>query len=166
MGGSQGGCSLCRLINIGVTLAILGAAGYVIWYFLGKPSGDEIADTFGNIDFGDFTDVLENFTGFGPGIFSNDPYVGDNTTNIWIGATGVGGLTLELYNALDDTWQSEFAEAVGDWDNCNPDALTLITQQVDVDNACSQVEGLMKVCNGTSMLWMRYHWVSLKCLHL
>jgi hypothetical protein len=148
--GSGGGCSMCRIINIGITLALMGGTGYVIWYFVGKPSGDDIKNTLGNIDFGDFTDVLENFTGIGPDIWNNDPYVGDNTTNVWRGATGQGGLTLELWNALDDTWQSEYAEAINDWDNCNPDSLTLQSQQVSVDNACSQADGVMKVCNGAS----------------
>jgi len=53
-----------------ITVALLGVGGYVIWYFLGQPSGEDIANTFGNIDFGDFSDVLENFTGIGPGTFA------------------------------------------------------------------------------------------------
>mmetsp|Transcript_32771 Transcript_32771/g.54929 ORF Transcript_32771/g.54929 Transcript_32771/m.54929 type:complete len:361 (-) Transcript_32771:242-1324(-) len=141
-------CSLCRIINMLITVALLGVGGYVIWYFLGQPSGEDIANTFGNIDFGDFSDVLENFTGIGPDLWNTDPFVGDNTTFVWRGTDGVGGLDLEMLNALDDTWQSEYAEAVNDWDNCNPDALTLTTQQVAVDNACTQVDGVMKVCNG------------------
>jgi hypothetical protein len=128
----------------------LGGAGYVIWYFVGQPSGEDLANTFGNIDFGDFSNVLDNFTGFGADIWNNDPFVGDNTTNIWRGTNGEDGLTLELWNALDDTWQQEYAEAVGDWDNCQPNVLTLSTNVVPVDNACSQVDGVMKVCNGAS----------------
>jgi hypothetical protein len=148
MGQQGGGCSLCRILNILITLAILGAGGYVLWYFLGKPSSEDIATTFGNIDFGDFTGVLENFTGITPELFNTDPFVGDNTTNVWRGTTGEGGLSLELLNALDDTWQSEFTEAIGNWENCQPDALTLTTTQIDVDHTCSQVDGVMKVCNG------------------
>lgn len=144
--GGQGGCSMCRLINIGLTLAMLGAGGYVLWYFLGQPSGQDIKDTFGDIDFGDFSDVLDNFTGFD--VWDVDPFVGDNTTNVWTGTNGEGGLQLELWNALDDTWQGEFAEAVSDWDGCNPDALSLSTTRVEVDNACTQADGVMKVCNG------------------
>ncbi|KAG7342835.1 hypothetical protein IV203_020779 [Nitzschia inconspicua] len=146
--GGGGGCSLCRLINIGITLALLGGAGYVIWYFLGQPSGEDIKNTFGNINFGDFSDVLQNFTGFGSDLWNKDPYVGDNTTNVWLGTTGVGGLSLELWNALDESWQTEFAESFSDWDNCDPNALTLSTQRVEVDYACSHATGVMKVCNG------------------
>ncbi|KAG7371919.1 hypothetical protein IV203_018061 [Nitzschia inconspicua] len=147
-GGGGGGCSLCRLLNIMITLALLGGAGYVIWYFLGQPSGEDLKNTFGNIDFGDFSDVLQNFTGFGSDLWNKDPYVGDNTTNVWLGTTGVGGLTLELWNALDDSWQTEFAESFSDWDTCNPNALTLSTQRIEVDHACTHVTGVMKVCNG------------------
>jgi hypothetical protein len=151
MGGQQGssGCTLCRIINLCITLAILGAGGYVLWYFLGQPSAEDVATTFGNIDFGDFSGVLENFTGIGPDIWDSDPFVGDNTTNVWRGTNGEGGLSLELYNALDETWQSEYAEAVGDWNNCQPDVVDLSTTDVEVDHTCTQVDGVMKVCNGT-----------------
>ena len=147
------GCSLCRIINLGVTLALLGVGGYVLWYYLGKPSGEDIVNTFGNIDFGDFSDVLQNFTGITPELWDADPYVGDNSTQIWRGTNGEDGLTLELWNALDDTWQEEFAEAVNDWDNCGPDVLSLTTTVVSVDNACSTVDGVMKVCNGGCHWW-------------
>jgi hypothetical protein len=144
--GQERGCSLCRLLNIAITLGLLGAGGYVLWYFLGQPTTDEIVDTLGDIDFGDFTDVLDNFTGFD--VWDSDPFVGDNSTNTWRGTNGEGGLNLELWNALDETWQSEFAEAVNDWENCSPDVMTLTSTQVAVDNTCTQVDGLMKVCNG------------------
>ena len=50
------GCSAWRLLNILLSLAFLGAGGYLIWYFLGKPEPSEIKDAFGS--FGDFRDVL------------------------------------------------------------------------------------------------------------
>jgi len=140
-----------------VTLLLVAAGGYAAWFFLGQPSGDEILDSVKDlgdkikeIDFGDFTDVLENFTGFTEDLFNEDPYVGDNTTNVWKGYTsGEGGLTLQLLNALDDKWQAEYAEAVGDWNTfCDPKVLALTSKDVDVDYECSQVPGVMKVCNG------------------
>jgi hypothetical protein len=146
---SNSGCSLCRLINIALTLGLLGAGGYVLWYYLGQPSAEEIRDTLGNIDFGDFTDVLDNFTGFDPGFFNEDPYVGDNTTQLWRGYTdGVGGLTLSLRNALDENWYTEFNEAVNDWNNCDPKVLDLSSTIIDVDHNCEHLDGVMKVCNG------------------
>lgn len=151
------GCSICRCLSMLVTLLLVAAGGYAAWFFLGQPSGDEILDSVKDlgdkikeIDFGDFTDVLENFTGFTEDLFNEDPFVGDNTTNVWKGYTsGEGGLTLQLLNALDDKWQAEYAEAVGDWNTfCDPKVLVLTSKDVDVDYECSQVPGVMKVCNG------------------
>jgi hypothetical protein len=144
-----------------LTLAIIGVGGYAAWFFLGQPSTDELKDyakdigtKVKNIDFGDFTNVLENFTGFSPDLFNEDPYVGDNTTNLWIGHTkGEGGLYLELWNALDESWQKEYSEAVNDWNTrCDPKVLVLTSKDVAVDNECTQADGVMKVCNGTCIL--------------
>lgn len=159
--GGKGGGSLCqcicRILSMVLTVVIIGAGGYAAWFFLGQPTKDEllttakdIGDKVKNIDFGDFTDVLENFTGFSPDLFNEDPYVGDNTTNVWVGHTsGQGGLYLELWNALDDNWQSEYREAVNDWnERCNPKVLVLTSKDVAVDNECTQQDGVMKVCNG------------------
>jgi hypothetical protein len=83
-----------------------------------------------------------------PPAFYNDPYAGtpQNATAKW-DANGMNGLSLEIYNACSDDWDSLFAEAVNDWDSGAPDALTLTTQKVDRDLKCEFVEGLMKVCN-------------------
>jgi hypothetical protein len=56
------------------------------------------------------------------------------------------GLRLEILNSLDDSWQVEFQKAVYDWDNGDPDALTLTTKRV-VDSSCQSVPGVIKVCN-------------------
>jgi hypothetical protein len=137
-----------RLCSCAVTLAILGGAGYGLWYWLGSPDQDEILEAIGNFDFGDFTDVLKNFTDFEDG-FDEDPYLGSNATNEWDnGRRGEGGLDLTIENALDDDWKVEFDAAIGDWENGSPDALTLTTTRVDVDHNCTQKTGVMKVCNG------------------
>ena len=113
---------------------------------MAKGVGEKIKD----IDFGDLTGVLENFTGFTPDLWNDDPFVGDNTTNLWMGFTsGKGGLRLELWNALDDTWTNEYYEAMDDWNNwCEIKVLELTSQTVDIDRNCDQVDGVMKVCNG------------------
>lgn len=153
----KGGCSCCRLISSFMTLALIAAGGYAAWFFLGKPSGDElldiakgVGDKIKEIDFGDLTGALENFTGFTPELWDEDPYVGNNVTNLWEGYTkGNGGLTLELWNALDDSWTNEYVEAVNDWNNwCDVKVLTLTSKTVEVDHNCEQVDGIMKVCNG------------------
>jgi hypothetical protein len=146
----------CRIINSLFTVALLGAGGYLLWHFLGKPANvDElntaVGDVFDDIDFGgfgNFSDVLDGLGNFSVGdLYDNDPFLSDNTTQSWK-TRGEGGLELELQNALDDTWQDEFAKAVLDWEEGEPDALTLTTAQVEVDHTCKPVEGVMKVCNG------------------
>eukprot|EP00934_Nitzschia_sp_Nitz4_P004064 Nitzschia sp. Nitz4//scaffold177_size45885//37495//38545//NITZ4_007212-RA/size45885-processed-gene-0.51-mRNA-1//-1//CDS//3329539076//4054//frame0 len=139
---------LCRMINMLASVAFLGALAYLIWHFLGEPSKDDIKDALSDIDsWGDFTDVLGNLSGveFGD-LFDTDPFLSDNSTNSWP-TSGSGGLELVLLNALDDTWQTEFVNAVDDWENGDPDALTLTIQQGEVDYSCTQVDGLQKVCN-------------------
>jgi hypothetical protein len=139
--------SSCRsCMSCFVSLAIMGVLAVVLWYFLGQPSAEEIKTYVGDIDFGDFTDVLKNISDYDWGdlAFNEDPFVGDNTTNAW--KTQGQGLTLELQNALDDLWQSEFETAVADWQES--DVLTLTTTKVAVDHSCGRVEGVMLVCNG------------------
>eukprot|EP00543_Licmophora_paradoxa_P009149 CAMPEP_0202448364 /NCGR_PEP_ID=MMETSP1360-20130828/7174_1 /ASSEMBLY_ACC=CAM_ASM_000848 /TAXON_ID=515479 /ORGANISM="Licmophora paradoxa, Strain CCMP2313" /LENGTH=541 /DNA_ID=CAMNT_0049065893 /DNA_START=192 /DNA_END=1820 /DNA_ORIENTATION=- len=58
------------------------------------------------------------------------------------------GLTLEILDATDNTWTTQFNTAVDEWENGNPDVLTLVKTQVAVDSACKPVSGKLKVCNG------------------
>jgi hypothetical protein len=69
-------------------------------------------------------------------------------TQKWVGATGMGGLKLELLNALSEDWQGYYSQAVNDWNSGTPDALTLSTTRITVESACDPVDGKMKVCNG------------------
>ena len=145
-----------------MTLALVAAGGYAAWFFLGKPSGAELVDIAKGVgekisdidwgDIGDFTDAIQNFTGFSPELWDEDPYVGDNTSNLWEGYTkGEGGLTLTLWNALDSTWTNEYIEAVDDWNNwCDVKVLDLSSKEVAIDRECTQETGIMKVCNGES----------------
>lgn len=154
------GCSVCRLMSSFMTLALVAAGGYAAWFFLGKPSGAELVDIAKGVgekisdidwgDIGDFTDAIQNFTGFSPDLWDEDPYVGDNTSNLWEGYTkGEGGLTLTLWNALDSTWTDEYIEAVDDWNNwCDVKVLDLSSKEVAIDRECTQETGIMKVCNG------------------
>ena len=124
----------------------MGVVAAVLWYFLGQPSIDEVTEAVKGVDWGDFTDVLKNVSDFDWGDLyaDEDPFVGDNSTNAW--ATRGEGLTLELQNALDDNWQTEFDAAVKDWQES--DVLTLTTTRVAVDHLCGRVDGVMLVCNG------------------
>ena len=144
--GSSGcfGCLICLIVTVvGI--------GVGLWLALGRPSGDEIKDIADDIrdtvrDFGDFTDVLGNLTDF-VDEWRNDPFEGNsNITRRW--ANDGNGLTLEIQNALDDTWTTEFNIAVDDWENGNPDALTLPTSKIAIDRECSHKSGVIKVCDG------------------
>lgn len=79
-------------------------------------------------------------------LYDSDPFLSDNTTNSWP-TNGEGGLELDILNALDDTWQGEYAIAFDDWNNGNPDALTLTSIRGDVDYSCKKKDGLQKVCS-------------------
>lgn len=119
---------------------------YLIWSMMGKPSGQDAMDFIRDFNVSDFTNVLDNITeAVWDNGFNEDPYVGDNTTNIWQSATA-GGLSLVLQNALDDDWQTEFEAALEDWQES--EVLELTAVQVEVDNSCTRVAGVMKVCNG------------------
>lgn len=125
---------------------VVGAGIYVLWSMMGKPSGQDAMDYIRNFNVSDFSNVLDNITEtvWDTG-FDEDPYVGDNTTNVWKQATAAG-LSLVLQNALDDDWQTEFATAFEEWSES--EVLDLTAVQVEVDNKCTAVDGLMKVCNG------------------
>jgi len=48
-----------RLIYALTGLALLGAGGYMIWHYLGRPNTDDIVDAWNDWGgFGDFSDVL------------------------------------------------------------------------------------------------------------
>lgn len=137
---------LSRLCSCAVTLGMLGGIGYALWHFLGKPDAEDVWDDIRSIDIGD---VLKNLTDidFTNG-WLNDPFLSSNATNEWDNGKDNNGLSLTLWNALDDNWQEEYEAAVQDWENGDPDALTLTTKLVNVDNdACKQKEGVMRVCN-------------------
>ena len=92
---------------------------------------------------------LPSLPGGTPPVFEDeDPFQGINPdeANRWNNRDA--GLTLEVLNALDDNWEILFELAIDDWDAGSPDALTLVTTKVAVDNACEPVQGKLKVCNG------------------
>mmetsp|Transcript_9695 Transcript_9695/g.12631 ORF Transcript_9695/g.12631 Transcript_9695/m.12631 type:complete len:338 (-) Transcript_9695:1126-2139(-) len=119
--------------------AMFVGVGYIFWHLVGKPD-------FGAID---LSDVLGNLTDldFMDG-FRNEPYLSDNTTHEWDNGYGNNGLSLTIWNALDESWQDEYEIAVHDWENGDPDALTLTSKRVNIDDrACEQTRGVMRVCS-------------------
>ena len=55
------------------------------------------------------------------------------------------GLTLEIRNSLSSDWDPFFIQAVNDWNEAP--ALSLTTENIDIDPECTSVQGIMKVCN-------------------
>jgi len=148
-------------IMMGVAcVSVTGVLGFLIWkYGLDSPTNvqelkdgagnlwEDIGDTWDEWDLGNMTDVLDGLDdlSFG-GLFNEDPKLGNNQTTRWKSDyIKDDGLHLTLYNALDDTWQQEYADAIADWQQS--DALQLTTQRVAVDYECTRVDGVMVVCN-------------------
>ena len=93
--------------------------------------------------------IIKNLIpGFNPET-GTDPYAGKAKVPYWNPPNGgKGGLTMTVVNALDDKWKTYFEIAVKDWDDGNPDALTLSTEQSTPDSQCTPITGKLKVCNG------------------
>lgn len=72
--------------------------------------------------------------------------VGDNAVR-W--ATNGNGLQLEIWNAMEDKYDSLFATAVQNWDAGAPiDSLSLSTRKVNYDFECKDQDGILKICSG------------------
>jgi hypothetical protein len=86
------------------------------------------------------------------GFFDTDPFGGavspQNPEEAYRWWSPGSGLELSVLNALDDSWQTTFENALQDWENGTPDALTLTTRRVAYDFECEPETGLLKVCNG------------------
>lgn len=114
---------------------------------LGGKFNDLVPDDWDQ--FANFTNVLDNIRDRSFSDFfreGSDPFVGDNSTSSWP-TKGDGGLSLQIVNALDENWQTEFNSAIADWEGGTPDSLTLTVERVEVDHTCTSVEGKMVVCN-------------------
>jgi hypothetical protein len=126
-----------------ITLLLTVAIGIGLGLYFGVFTKKDLGDLAGAFKDG-FNDIIgsDPFSGLGSGKEVN------STVYRWVGSTGKGGLTLELLNALDDSWQTYFEQAVYDWESGSPDALSLSTSNVTAESECEQVDGVMKVCNG------------------
>lgn len=138
-----GSCFRC-LITLAVLAIILAAGIYAAVYFTDaeKPS-DLLNATFypGN----DWIPTIEDFV-------EEDPFnaTTPEQANRWQGSTdGQGGLTLEIVNALEEPWFPFLNQAVQEWENGNPDvlSLTVTLHATGPDPDCSAIRGKMKVCN-------------------
>jgi len=115
-------CSIasCIFLTICITSILIGCSIGAAFAFLGTPNP---------LKFLDFSD-----------------HEGANVKDQW--ETKGAGLELVIENALDDYWTPYLEEYVNEWDNGNPDSLSLTISRVKVDSVCEPSNGKLKVCNG------------------
>ncbi|KAL7547549.1 hypothetical protein ACHAWF_010839 [Thalassiosira exigua] len=65
--------------------------------------------------------------------------------SVWY-TKGFSGLELRVLNNLDDKWQETFESVIVEWDNGDPDSVTLLVERIS-DPRCRDVPGAMVVCN-------------------
>lgn len=78
-----------------------------------------------------------------------DPFEGISPSEVSKWNVDSGGLNLKVLNSVEDWWQPYLARAMKEWENGDPDALTLTIQKKGApDFQCDPVKGRLKVCNG------------------
>lgn len=137
-------CDSCiTIISVVVFIAIIAALALALGLYFGYFDQEDI-------------DNLSNATGIDlpsiPPFFFNDPFEGvppESTAKWNNGNGGEGGLALTIKDYTSSDWESEFAQAILDWDNegGTPDSLTLTTENFDYDSTCEFQDGVMIVCN-------------------
>ena len=62
---------------------------------------------------------------------------------------GCGGLKISIVDNLEAKWKPFLSSAVTDWDNGEPDAITINVREISAyDPECTHRRNLLKVCNG------------------
>lgn len=78
-----------------------------------------------------------------------DPFQGIDPSQVNKWDVNSGGLSLKVINSVEDWWEPYFARAMKEWENGDPDALTLTMQKKGApDFQCQPITGRLKVCNG------------------
>ena len=123
-------CSLGCMVGYLIPLALLlgGAGG--LWYWLVYKDGDT-----------GWIPKPEDFR-------REDPFNAKTPDDADKWNTRGRGLTLTIANALDERWHGYFNLAVQQWDNGDPDALTLSSTTRSYEYECEPERSLLKVCNG------------------
>jgi len=101
-------------------------------------------------DFGFKFDDVFSFDGPNPRPLGR----GNETLTGWAPPTLESGepLRLKIANALTSDWDEYFTVAIEDWEGAarvdgDADVLSLQTERLEADPACTPIEGAMKVCN-------------------
>lgn len=136
----KSGC--CSCIGTLLTLAVLVGLGVFLAVYLtdAESPQDLVPENFGP---GDFIPSLDEF-------FQEDPFnaTTPEEANRWKGTTDSGGLKLEIVNALDQEYHEYFDISVRQWENGDPDVLTLSVSYDTPEPECTPILGKIKVCNG------------------
>ncbi|KAL3777167.1 hypothetical protein ACHAWO_003224 [Cyclotella atomus] len=80
-----------------------------------------------------------------------NPHGGDSPYDfaLWNTGRGCNGLEISILDNLEDKWKPFLQTAVSDWDDGQPDALTInVREMSSYDSECSPVRNVLKVCNG------------------
>ena len=80
-----------------------------------------------------------------------NPHGGDSPYDfsLWNMGRGCHGLDIGIIDNLEERWKPFLKTAVFDWDNGEPDAITINVREISrYDPECSPVRNLLKVCNG------------------
>ncbi|KAL3802543.1 hypothetical protein HJC23_012562 [Cyclotella cryptica] len=80
-----------------------------------------------------------------------NPHGGDTPYDfsLWNTGRSCKGLEINVVDNVDERWKPYLTQAVSDWDNGSPDALTIRVRQISVyDPECTPVRNVLKVCNG------------------
>jgi hypothetical protein len=145
-----------------VTIVILAGVSIGLAYYFTdgfqKPTDEAITDA-GNAA-ADVTEKIKdvvNWDNLWPSLdhyFNEDPHrnvTGPGDADTWAMSRFQPGLKLHVLNALTDNWHQFYDVSIAEWDDGNPDVLTLSTETIDPEYNCraeDQVDDVMKVCNG------------------
>jgi len=80
-----------------------------------------------------------------------NPHGGDSPFDfsLWNMGRGCGGLEISVIDNLEARWKPFLSRAIADWDNGEPDAITINVREISTyDPECTHRRNLLKVCNG------------------
>mmetsp|Transcript_4283 Transcript_4283/g.6619 ORF Transcript_4283/g.6619 Transcript_4283/m.6619 type:complete len:307 (-) Transcript_4283:5111-6031(-) len=133
-------CTPCRAIILsGATVIFFAAASSGVFSFNEE---NDFSSTF---------DPFDPTTWKLPDFMDTNPHGGNSPFdfNVWGQSRHCRGLKLKIINNLDEEWEPYFQQSIKDWEQGDPDVLSLsVTKAAVHDPDCEFVMGSMKVCNG------------------
>lgn len=133
-------CSPCRAIVLTGALIIFTAAASSGVFSFNEEN-----------DFSSTFDPFDPMTWKIPDFMDRNPHGGNSPFdfNVWEQSRHCRGLKLKIINNLDEKWEPYFQQSIKDWEQGDPDVLSLsVVKATEHDPECEFVMGAMKVCNG------------------